>query len=295
MSYAALKNKKQPKNTAHMTSSQENPDALPDAAGLKKLPKSPKRWQTLPVADMLQTLAETYPDHPMDDATGGDPFKVLIGCIISLRNKDDVTIPACGRLFALADTPETLKDVPLAAIEKAIYPSGFYKTKAQTIVTICHDLIAHFDSQVPSTIAELLTLKGVGRKTANLVLGLGFGLPSICVDTHVHRISNRWGYVNTKDPDTTEFVLRQQLSQDLWPIINWVMVRHGQETCKGIGARCDVCVIESHCAKIDVKARKPVAEIPEAFKPTSAKIAQARMSPTPAPAAPTSKQRRTAR
>ncbi len=229
--------------------------------------KAPKRLKTqaplgegLPIADVLRILTETFPDHPMDTVTQNNPFKVLIGCIISLRTKDEVTIPACERLFAAADTPKAMAGLDLETIRQLIYPAGFYKTKAMTIQTICHELVTRFNSVVPDDIETLLAFKGVGRKTANLVVGLGHGKPAICVDIHVHRISNRLGYVHTKDPEATEWALREKLPAHLWSTINWVLVRHGQEICKPIGARCDVCPVEQHCAKIDVKARKPLKE-----------------------------------
>lgn len=209
------------------------------------------------IRHILHTLTETFPDHPMADATQDDPYQVLIGCIISLRTKDEVTIPACYRLFEMANTPEQMVQLPIEDIQRLIYPAGFYKTKAQTILDISQRLIDEFDSRTPNTIEELVTFKGVGRKTANLVVGLGFGLPAICVDTHVHRICNIWGYVKTKTPEQTELALREKLPEDLWGIINWVLVRHGQELCKPIGARCDICPIENNCPKINARIRKP--------------------------------------
>src|ERR1039457_2714459 len=140
---------------------------------------------------------------------GHNPFKVLISCIISLRTKDEVTALASARLFACADSPEIMQDVPVEEISRLIYPAGFYRTKAQQILTISRQLTAEYAGQVPDEIDELLKFKGVGRKTANLVVTLGFGKPGICVDTHVHHICNRWGYVATKTADETEKVLRR--------------------------------------------------------------------------------------
>ena len=136
------------------------------------------------------------------------PFHVLISCLLSLRTKDQTTLPASERLFALANTPAEMLRVSVEKIEKAIYPVGFYKTKARTIHGVCRDILEKFGGQVPNDLDVLMTLKGVGRKTANLVLTEGFGIKAICVDTHVHRISNRLGYVKTKDPHETESVLR---------------------------------------------------------------------------------------
>ncbi|MFN8614615.1 MAG: endonuclease III [Vampirovibrionales bacterium] len=216
-----------------------------------------KSTPAFPIQQVLHTLVQTFPDHPMDTVTQKNPFKVLIGCIISLRTKDEVTIPACERLFAVADTPHTMAQLDTTTLGQLIYPAGFYKTKAQTIQNICQQLVTHFNSQVPDDIDTLLTFKGVGRKTANLVVGLGHGKPAICVDIHVHRICNRLGYVQTTTPEATEWALREKLPLSLWSTINWVLVRHGQEICKPVGARCDVCPIEDHCAKHHVKARKP--------------------------------------
>src|SRR5262249_45787469 len=141
----------------------------------------------------------------------GDPFRVLIACILSLRTQDSTTGPASERLFALADTPERMLTLTPRAIARAIYPVGFYRTKARVILGICRDLIARFGGRVPDEIDALLTLHGVGRKTANLVVTMGFGKPGICVDTHVHRISNRLGYVRTRTPEQTEMALRAKL------------------------------------------------------------------------------------
>ena len=145
-----------------------------------------------------------------------DPFKVLISCILSLRTKDEVTHKASQRLFGIAPDVKSMKKLPISQVKKAIYPVGFYNNKAQTIGKICKILLEKYQGKVPSTLDELLSLPGVGRKTANLVLTLGFGRPGICVDTHVHRITNRWGYVNTKNPLQTELTLREKLSPCYW-------------------------------------------------------------------------------
>lgn len=204
---------------------------------------------------ILDTLENYYDFHPMGELTRNNPYKVLVACVLSLRTKDEVMIPASERLFAVADTPEKIVELSPETIEKLVYPVGFYKTKAQNIIDFSHKLLDEFGGQVPNTIDELLTLKGVGRKTANLVVGLGHGLPAICVDTHVHRICNRLGYIQTKTPEETEMVLRAKLPQPYWSVINTVMVLHGQQTCKPIGPRCDVCPVESLCHKVDVKPR----------------------------------------
>ncbi|MCE3236068.1 MAG: endonuclease [Vampirovibrio sp.] len=204
---------------------------------------------------ILETLNGAYDLHPMGELTRNNPYKVLVACVLSLRTKDEVMIPASERLFVVADTPEKMVRLAPETIEKLVYPVGFYKTKAQSIIDFSQKLLDEFGGQVPNTIDELLTLKGVGRKTANLVVGLGHGLPAICVDTHVHRICNRLGYLQTKTPEETEMVLRNKLPQPYWSVINTVMVLHGQQTCKPIGPRCDVCPVETLCQKVDVKPR----------------------------------------
>lgn len=206
---------------------------------------------------VLDTLLTVYSHHPLGEVTTQDPFKVLAGCILSLRTKDEVTIPACQRLFAVADTPQALWALNEADIEALIYPCGFYRNKAKTLRQIARRLLDEFDGAVPDTIDTLLTLPGVGRKTANLVVGLGHGLPAICVDIHVHRICNRLGYVSTNTPEQTEFALRDKLPAAYWEVINWILVMHGRDICKPIGARCDVCPVADSCYKRDVKARKP--------------------------------------
>ena len=176
-----------------------------------------------------------------------DPFHVLISCILSLRTKDGTTAEATERLFRLATTPEKMVSLPAKVIEKAIYPVGFYRTKARNIKGICNDLIKRFGSKVPDDIDTLLTLKGVGRKTANLVVTLGFGKYGICVDTHVHRISNRLGYIRTKTPDKTEKALRKKLPRRHWIVFNDLLVTFGQNLCKPISPICSECGISAYC------------------------------------------------
>lgn len=182
----------------------------------------------------------------------GDPFKVLISCILSLRTKDQVTGPASERLFAEADTPAKLAALSLERIEAAIYPVGFYRTKAQQVRDISARLVRDYKGEVPDSLEELLTFKGVGRKTANLVITLGFGKPGICVDTHVHRICNRWGYVATKTPDATEFVLRDRLPPCYWLDINDLLVSFGQNLCLPVSPRCTACPLHHLCQRVGV-------------------------------------------
>ncbi|HSA78447.1 MAG TPA: endonuclease III [Nitrospirota bacterium] len=178
-----------------------------------------------------------------------DPFKVLISCILSLRTQDKTTGAASERLFKMASTPEALSRLSIKTIEKAIYPVGFYRVKAGTIKDISREIIQQHGSRVPDTLEGLLTLKGVGRKTANLVLTRGFNKFGICVDTHVHRITNRWGLVSTKSPDKTELALREILPKRYWKDLNGILVAFGQSICQPISPFCSRCKIYSVCDK----------------------------------------------
>ena len=178
-----------------------------------------------------------------------EPFRVLVSCILSLRTKDQVTREASERLFRLADTPEALSALPVKAIEKAIYPAGFYRTKARDLKAIARTLVAEHASRVPDTIEGLVRLKGVGRKTANLVVTMGYGKPGICVDTHVHRITNRWGYVATRTPERTEQALRAKLPRRYWLEINDLLVAYGQNLCTPTSPFCSRCRLADLCDK----------------------------------------------
>jgi len=182
-----------------------------------------------------------------------DPFVILISTLLSLRTKDEVTAVATDRLFELASTPEEMLKVPLDKIAKTIFPVGFYRVKAKNIHHTCRELIKRFESKVPDDIDTLLTIKGVGRKTANLVVSLAYGKDAICVDTHVHRISNRLGYVKTKTPDETEFALRAKLPCRHWIIYNTLMVAFGRRTCKPVSPLCSACPINLYCDRVGVK------------------------------------------
>lgn len=182
----------------------------------------------------------------------GDPFKVLVSCILSLRTQDRTTAAASKRLFALADTPAAVLRLTAEEVEKAIYPVGFYRNKSRQILGICRILLERYDGKVPDDIDELLTLKGVGRKTANLVVTLGFGKPGICVDTHVHRISNRWGYVATRTPEQTESALRAKLPAKYWLVINDYLVTFGQNQCTPLSPKCSTCPLFRFCERVGV-------------------------------------------
>ena len=177
-----------------------------------------------------------------------DPFRVLVSTMISLRTKDDVTLAASERLFASADTPKALAGLSEEKIGTLIYPAGFYKTKARHI-KIAAAIIEEKGGTTPDTLDELLALPGVGRKTANLVLSVGFGKPAICVDTHVHRISNRTGWVETKTPEETELALMKKLPVEYWAVINRLLVSFGQRICAPVSPFCSKCSIVEYCGR----------------------------------------------
>lgn len=208
------------------------------AAMMPRLRAAMAEWRT-PLVDAMA-------------ATGSDPFRILIATIISLRTKDDVTAVVAPRLFALADTPRAMLQLRPEQIEAAIYPAGFYRTKARTILEVSRLLLDEYGGRVPDEIAELLTLPGVGRKTANLVVTAGYGKPGICVDTHVHRITNRWGYVNTKTPEQTEMALREKLPPEHWLEINGLLVSLGQNICHPTSPRCSICPVAAECRRVGV-------------------------------------------
>lgn len=181
-----------------------------------------------------------------------DPFEILISTLLSLRTKDEVTAAATERLFLLASTPAEMLRLSEEEIQRAIYPVGFYRNKSETIRHVCRELIERFKSLVPDNLDELLTLKGVGRKTANLVVSLGFNGAGLCVDTHVHRISNRLGYVRTKNPEETEFALRAKLPPEYWSRYNTLLVAFGRNTCRPVSPLCSRCPVRPFCDRVGV-------------------------------------------
>ena len=181
-----------------------------------------------------------------------DPYRILISTLLSLRTKDEVTRLADERLFALASTPEEMVRLTESDIRAAIYPVGFYRKKAETILHVSRELIERFGSRVPLTIEELVSIRGVGRKTANLVVSMGYGLPALCVDTHVHRVSNRLGYVCEPTPDKTEIALRRKLPEAFWLEYNSVMVAFGKAVCTPLSPRCSSCPVAVHCDRVGV-------------------------------------------
>lgn len=207
-------------------------------AAVKTLRRAVRDWRMPYVTEMVQTKR--------------DPFHVLISTMLSLRTKDAVTGIASRKLFALAETPGAMLRLTPRQIEKTIYPVGFYRTKARNILKVCHQLIDDYAGKTPDEIDELVKLPGVGRKTANLVLTLGFGKLGICVDTHVHRITNRWGYVKTKDPEQTEMALRAKLPTDYWIEINDELVALGQNICHPTSPKCSICPVSKFCDRVGV-------------------------------------------
>jgi endonuclease-3 len=208
-------------------------------AAVRIVKREIRRWQE-PVVGVVAKES----DH--------DPFLILLSTLLSLRTKDKTTREAGDRLFALARTPATMLQVPLKKIEQAIYPVGFYRTKAKSIHEICHRLIDHYGGAVPDSIDELVSFPGVGRTTANLVVTIGFGKLGICVDIHVHRISNRWGYIKTKTPEESETVLRRQLPKQYWIIYNDLLVPYGQNLCLPVSPLCSTCKLTNLCDRVGV-------------------------------------------
>ena len=205
---------------------------------IRDLEKDFSRWE-LPI---VSSLAEKH----------SGPFTILVSTILSLRTKDEVTAKATERLLALAVTLEDMVKLSVEEIIKAIYPVGFYRNKAKTILHICRELIDRFDSRVPDTIEQLLSLKGVGRKSANLVVTLGYNKEGLCVDTHVHRISNRLGYVRTKTPEKTEYALRNKLPSEYWMRYNTLMVAFGRHICLPVSPLCSRCPVKIYCDRVNV-------------------------------------------
>ena len=208
--------------------------------------------------DILECEVARY-RVPVIDLIGvqtSNPYRVLIATILSSRTKDEVTAKASDRLFQKAPDAGRLVRLDQVEIRTLIYPVGFYKSKAKHLQQTARMLLDTYGGQVPDELDELLKLPGVGRKTANLVLSVAFNIPAICVDTHVHRIVNIWGYVRTRTPLETEMALRQKLPQPYWHRINRLLVAFGQGTCKPVGPHCDVCVLAADCAQIGVVPRK---------------------------------------
>ena len=181
-----------------------------------------------------------------------DPFLVFIGCILSLRTKDEVTDVAAARLFRRARTPREMLALSVGELERLIYPVGFHRTKARTIQDISKKVLEQYNGKVPDTMEELLSFKGVGRKTANIVITEGFNKAGIAVDTHVHRISNRLGAVSTRNPNETEDALRKVLPRKYWRVYNMLLVTHGKRTCAPLSPFCSRCPVYMYCKRVGV-------------------------------------------
>ena len=218
------------------------PGPFPIAEAIRRLRRTRAQWN--PTVLTLVALENS------------NPFRVLIACILSLRTQDTTTGPAAARLFALADDPAAMLRLSPTQIERAIYPVGFYRTKARAILGICRDLLDRFGGRVPDDLDALLTLGGVGRKTANLVITVGFNKPGICVDTHVHRISNRFGYVKTRNPEETEMALRKALPRRYWIGYNDLLVSFGQNLCAPISPKCSICPVRALCPRVGVTSSR---------------------------------------
>ncbi len=192
------------------------------------------------------------PSITLISQTKRDPFYVLISTIISLRTKDEVTLDVSNRLYETVQNMEDIEKTGVERLTELLYPAGFYRTKARNILTIAALVREEFGGRIPDSMDDLLRLPGVGRKTANLVLILGYNKEGLCVDTHVHRISNRFGWVKTKRPDDTEFALRSFLPIQYWRIINDYLVSYGQTVCRPVSPHCSVCTLSLVCPKIGV-------------------------------------------
>ncbi len=213
------------------------------------------------IDDFVRTIESNYRQWNPPVITfiahrGADPFQILVSTLLSLRTKDEVTAKAAQKLFARARTPEQIVALGKNKIQKLIYPVGFYPTKAGRLVEISEIIIEKYNGKVPGDLDALLELPGVGRKTANLVLVEGFQKPAICVDTHVHRISNRIGYVRTKTPDKTEFALRKKLPLKHWIKYNELLVAFGQVICRPVSPFCSRCPAARMCARVGVSTSR---------------------------------------
>lgn len=205
---------------------------------IKILKKEVQNYQ-VPVVDLIKIQTD-------------DPFKVLVATILSARTKDQTTVEACKRLFKLVNKPEDINKLTVTQVEKLIYPVGFFRNKAKHLKQLPIVLKEEFNNTVPDNIDDLLKLPGVGRKTANLVVAVGFQKPAMCVDVHVHRISNRLGYIKTKTPFESEMALRKKMPIKYWEKYNSMIVAFGQHLCTPISPHCSICPIKKYCKRIGV-------------------------------------------
>lgn len=211
--------------------------------------------KVIKIIHILQKATETF-QAPAADVIAReydrDPFLILISCLLSLRAKDTASLPVSKNLFKVAHTPQQMVALSREELEKIIYSIGFYRQKTKQLQEVSQELLERFDGKVPHTEDELLSIKGIGRKTANLVLGVAFGIPALCVDIHVHRISNRLGLVKTKTPEETEKALRKILPKKYWIEFNKLLVMWGQNICVPVSPRCSECSIFPLCKRVGV-------------------------------------------
>lgn len=213
------------------------------------IPPSEAAWETI-----FETLNEfrkgfDLPSVSLIGEEKGTPYKILISTLISLRTRDEVTLRSSRRLLEKADSPDRMIRLTVSEIEELIYPCGFFRVKAENILKISHLILNNHEGEVPRTLKELISFPGVGLKTANLVLSLGFGIPAICVDIHVHRISNRMGWIRTKSPDDSVTALEKCLPEKYWIPINELLVLYGQQVCTPRKPKCSLCPLSHFCDK----------------------------------------------
>lgn len=220
------------------------PNTIPDEAYFDRI--------FIEFRDTLDSLNKPLPAVSYVAITKNDPYCVLISTLLSLRTKDDVTLKASVRLFENADNPADMLKLSAREIETLIFPTGFYRTKAQRILEVSQVLMDKYGGRVPDTVEELLALPGVGIKTANLTLNLGFAIDAICVDCHVHQISNRMGWIKTKSPEESEKVLQTVMPRRYWIPLNELLVSYGQEVCTSVSPKCSLCPENSQCPKVGV-------------------------------------------
>ncbi|MFP3043259.1 endonuclease III [Treponema primitia] len=214
--------------------------------------KALEKWRKMAQADEAATDSGDPSVSTVAERYRRDPWAVLASTILSLRTKDEVTLVRSQALLKKAPTPKALLKLTTEEIEKLIYPVGFYHTKAQNLQKIASIIIETYRGQVPADMDLLLALPGVGRKTANLVLTEAFDMDGICVDVHVHRITNRLGALQSKTPEETEMILRDILPRKYWKRINMLLVLYGQRVCRPISPFCSQCIMPGHCEKVGV-------------------------------------------
>lgn len=211
------------------------------------------------IIEILHEATADFPD-PMSltivDEYGRDPFLVLVSCLLSLRARDTMTLPLCRKLFQYATTPQEILALDNQFLESLLFSIGYYKQKTKQLKEVCAELITRFGGKVPHTEAKLLSIKGIGRKTANLVLSIGFEQPAICVDVHVHRISNRLGIIKTRTPEETEYALQKIVPRDQWGTINKLFIKLGQNICVPISPKCSICPLQDICQRVGVTTHR---------------------------------------